>query len=82
MPPQAPPPPPPPPVVPYAECDAGQQCGASLMAIQPEECPTLDANNDVVDADGRANYPSSCQEYASHDHQYGSIHYLLVGRRR
>ena len=68
--------PPPSPVMPYAECDAGQQCGACLMAIPAEECPRLDANNYLVDADGKRIYIISCPNSANYYHQYGSTYYL------
>ena len=63
--------PPPSPVMPYAECDAGQQCGACLMAIPAEECPTLDANYNVVDADGKRIDIIGCPKSANDYHGYG-----------
>ena len=76
MPPQAPPQPPPPPVVPYSDCDAGQQCGACLMAIPAAECPALDANNNIVKANGGSVYIRECPYFANYYHQYTSTYYL------
>ena len=69
-------PPSPPPSVPYAECDAGQQCGACLMAIPAAECPTIDANNNLVDADGGSVSINECPYSAFSYHQYTSTYYL------